>query len=109
MVLGDVLRIAGAVPPKLSQQRETEEIRQGVSESRFRDNRKHASVGGVDALPLRLRRPLLVLRIAFGELCAGKEFPVLLHAGDDADLIAVLQIRADASQGHPYLDAMPFQ
>ena len=89
MVLGDVLRVAGVVPLKLSQQRETEEIGQWVSESRFRDNRKHAAVGGVDTLPLR-RRPLLVLRIAFGELCADKEFPVLLHAGDYADLITVL-------------------
>ena len=92
-------RIAGVVAAEIAGHAEDEEIGIGPLVFRAQDHRGHGAVGGVDAAPLL---PLLEAGIAFLafsrrlERGAGEDLEVFSIVRDDADLVAVLQVAADA-------------
>ena len=104
LLIGDQLRVAGEIAREFSDQREDEQVGQRAFFQRALDEREGRAIGGVDALAPA--RPLLALRIVAREGGVLQDGPVLPQLVGDADLVAVLQILADAGQIDAHLDAV---
>ena len=106
-IVGDQFGVAREIAPELAEQREHEQVRHRPRHLRAVDDRDRRAIGGVDAFAPPVI-PVLVLRVAGGESRAFQHGPRLLQPADDADLVAILQILADALQIDPRLDAERF-
>src|SRR5262249_19082604 len=87
--------IAGAIAGEMAGDRAQEQIRVVRADMRTLDDRGDRAVGGVEAVAVL---PLGELGIAAAQLRVAQQLERLLHAMHDADLVAVLEVLADAWQ-----------
>jgi hypothetical protein len=94
--------------PQKSCQPEEEEVGLGPARRRTGDDADHRAIGGIDTAALEPLREGEIRRAPGGrslERGTLKEREVVLHPVDDADLIPVLKILADAGQVDPHGNA----
>jgi hypothetical protein len=99
-------RIPWVVAGEVGEQGHTEKIRQRHVRSRSPEHGQNRAIRRVDTLAAG--RPLRELRVVRSERGSLVDLPrIHLHAIDDADLVAVLKVPADAGQNDQRLDVHP--
>src|SRR5687767_1671145 len=84
----DEFRISGEVSFETSQQTHAEQIRQCPILARPLEHSEHPAVGCVDSVAGLL--PLLKDSVAPAKLCAVHKIPIVAHAIDHTDFVAIL-------------------
>src|SRR5439155_7724855 len=107
MMLDELARVVRFVSAKLAEKGEAEQIGHRTRRKRAADDREQRTVARVDAASFR--GPLATLRVVTIECRAVQQFPTGFHLIDQADFVAILQVRADAVQRMDRLDTVPFE
>src|SRR5271165_6697460 len=107
-VLDEEIGVGGEITLETAKEGNTEKIGQRALGRRPLEHGQYRSVGDVRPIPAGF--PLMELGIAGVELRALKNVPLVeVHAVDDADFIAVLQVLAHAGKIDLDFDSVTFQ